>query len=68
MNENECEDEIVFDCETIAWKILMDDEMDMGKMLTWSPDDGEDDPASYMFELLINIMMEMIYGMLLIAA
>ena len=55
----------IFNYESIAWKILMDDDMDMGQILSYA-EDSDDDPTSYMFELLINILMEMIFGMLMI--
>jgi len=54
--------------QTIAWKLIMDDndEALSGALLGYA-DGGDDDPASFMFEILVTIFIEMIFDIAVIA-
>lgn len=63
---NEALDSIIGDIdlqtpESLAWKLLTDETIDQASLLAFNEENsGDDDPASFLFEILINIYMEMI--------
>lgn len=52
--------------ETIAWKLLMDSDLEklQNRILDVIEFDEDDDPVSFQYEILLTILMEMIYGVL----
>lgn len=69
MEENQAEASDFSTPQSIAWKLLMEDyHEDLSAVfLGFSPDEGKDeDPTSFLFEMLLTICMEMISHMALI--
>jgi hypothetical protein len=68
MEENDMLANEYYTPQTIAWKLLMDDtdEALSGALLGFG--DGEDDdPESFMFEILITIFIEMVFDIAVVA-
>lgn len=64
MNYYSCENDEIFSPENIAWKLLFDDTKQMSAGLqTFSfENDNDGDPATFTFEILLTIYLEMIVG------
>jgi hypothetical protein len=61
---NEIINDNTYTPKTIAWKLLLDDDTSIlsSELCVFDPDTlTDDDPHSYLFEILITIFMEMIY-------
>ena len=58
-------DDNVFTPETLAWKLLVDDKVDKGNLLSFTDDETVKDicdKVAVEFEILITIYLEMIFG------
>jgi len=69
VEENESHEENFVTPQSIAWKLLTDDYHEdlSGALLAFSPDyTQEEDPASFLFEMLLTICLELVSQMALI--
>lgn len=49
--------------ESLAWRLLTDEDVDAGQLMAFNEESIDDeDPVTFIFELLINLYMEMVTG------